>query len=323
MLPANTPFDITGTVRLDSAAAVASATSRLLAERFPAAELDASFLRHAFADVETIYWGRHPGYLGCDTPYHDLRHALDTALLVARMIDGYQAALGQTPAALNGREAELAVFLALCHDIGFLRKRAEEHICGATLVRQHETRSVDFARHYLADSPLADFAESAELIHVTNFAHATTIVLHGHPTQQAAIAKMIGSADLISQISDRCYLERARDFLYREFWLAGADRIRDSDGHETLLYADGDDLLTKTPGFYDHVVKHRLEKNFDGIYLLLKNHFAGVNPYTESMTANLDYLRQLIAEGRLSDGLRRHPVPLIPETPEVPRTVAP
>ena len=315
MLPANTPFDITGTVRLDSAAAVANATCRLLAERFPVEELLPSFLRRAFDDIEAIFWGEYPGYLPCDTPYHDLRHSLDTALLVARMIDGYQATVENSPGALSAREAELAVFLALYHDIGFLRRSDEGDISGATLVRTHETRSVAFARHYLTASPLEDYAESAELIHVTNFARATTDVLHGHREQQAAIAKLIGSADLISQISDRCYLERARDFLYREFWLAGMDRTRDASGQEVLLYQNGEDLLAKTPGFFDHVVKKRLEEDFGGIYRLLKNHFGGTNPYLESISANLDYLRQLIAEGRLSEGLRRHPAPLMPDQP--------
>jgi len=314
MLPADTPFDISGTVRLDSATAVSNAVTRLLAERFPASELYPAFIRRSFEDIEAIFWGEYPCYLRCDTPYHDLRHSLDTALLVSRMIDGYQIEYRDTPQSLNGQEAQLAVFLALYHDIGFLRREEEAHLTGAQLVRGHEERSVAFARRYLANSPLASCADGAQLILVTNFAHSTADLLHGHGAQQSAIAKMIGSADLISQVSDRCYLERARDYLYLEYSLSGTDRTRDESGNEVLIYRDGLDLLAKTPEFYEHLVMKRLESNFDGIYRVLEHHFGAFNPYLQSMEANLEYLRRLIAENRLSEGLRRHPNPLIPHS---------
>ena len=312
MLPANTPFDLTGTVRLDCAATVSDAVARLLIERFPDAESDLPFLKKAFDDVEAAFWGDFSGYLSCDTPYHDLRHALDTALLTARMVDGYQSIHARTVSALSGTEAVLAVFLALAHDTGFLRRIDEAHLCGAQLSQEHEARSVDFVRAYLAGGPLADFGDSAELIHVTCFAQATADVLHGHREQQAAIARMIGSADLISQVSDRCYLERCRDYLYHEIRVAGMDRTRDAAGQECIRYLDGIDLLAKTPGFYDGLVRRRLEDDFGNIQHVLGRHFGEVNPYADSIRANLDYLRRLIGENRLGDGLRRHPAPLLP-----------
>jgi len=229
------------------------------------------------------------------------------------MIDGYQIQYRDTPQLLTAKEAQLAVFLALYHDIGFLRREEEAHLTGAQLVRGHEDRSVAFARHYLADSPLASIASGAQLILVTNFAHSTADLLQGHRAQQSAIAKMIGSADLISQVSDRCYLERARDYLYLEFSLSGTDRTRDAAGNEVLIYRDGLDLLAKTPDFYDHLVKKRLEADFSGIYRVLEHHFGTFNPYLQSMETNLEYLRRLIAENRLTEGLRRHPNPLVPK----------
>lgn len=312
MSPPHDPFDLTGSVRLDSVAAIAGAVSGLLAQRFPAEELNPLFVRRAFDDIEAAFWGEYPGYLRCDTPYHDLRHSLDTALLVARMCDGYQAGQGDGAGRLSGIEAELAVVLALYHDIGFLRRRDERHLNGAQLTPQHESRSVAFVRRYLADSPLADYAASAELIHATNFACATADVLHGHVVQQQVIARMLGSADLISQLADRYYLERCRDCLYAEFVRAGLDRCRDAEGHEDVLYRDGEDLLRQTPVFYDSVVRKRLEKDFGNIQQVLDRHFGAVNPYAESMSRNLAYLRRLIAENRLREGLRRRPRPLIP-----------
>lgn len=312
MSSAHVPFDLTGSVRLDSVTAVAGAASELLARRFAAEQLDPSFLRRAFDDIEAAYWGEYPGYLRCDTPYHDLRHALDTALLVARMCDGYQAVHGGDAARLNGKEAELAVVLALYHDIGFLRRSDEKHLNGAQLTLQHENRSVVFVRRYLANGPLAAYVASAELIHATNFAPPAADVLHGNAAQQQVIARMLGSADLISQLADRYYLERCRDCLYAEFVLAGLDRSTDAAGHEEVLYRDGEDLLLQTPAFYDKVIRKRLEKDFGNLQQVLDHHFGAVNPYAESMARNLAYLRRLIAENRLREGLRRRPRPLIP-----------
>lgn len=311
MRPANTFFDITGTVRMDRAAAVNDAVEYLLLSRFPNDELHLPFLRRCFHDIESLFDGQYPGYLGCDTPYHNLRHSLDTALLMGRMLDGYQIFHGHTSSLLTSREATLAVVLALFHDVGYLRRCNESHLRGAQLMQEHESRSVCFVRRYLSDSPLACYVESAELIHATNFAYSTADVLQGHPVQQSAIAKMLGSADLISQLSDRCYLERCRDFLYQEFVLAGADRMCDANGHETVIYSDGIDLLTKTLGFYDHLASKRLEQDFSGIHHVLDLHFLGVNPYQASIDANMNYLRKLIDGGRLVDGLRRRPEVLL------------
>lgn len=306
------PFDLTGSVRLDSVTAVAGAVLALLARRFPADELNPPFLRRAFDDIEAAFWGEYPGNLRCDTPYHDLRHSLDTALLMARMCDGYQAVHGDDDARLNGREAELAVVLALYHDIGFLRRCDEKHLHGAELTREHENRSVVFVRNYLAGSPLADYAASAELIHATNFAQPAADVLHGHVAQQQAIARMLGSADLVSQLADRYYLERCRDFLYAEFVRAGLDRSSDAAGREVMVYRDGEDLLRQTPAFYDQLIRKRLQVDFGNIQQVLDTHFGELNPYAASMSGNLSYLRRLIADGRLREGLRRQPRALIP-----------
>lgn len=316
MIPAYPPFDPTGCVRLDSVAAVAAAVGELLARRFAASELNAGFLRRAFDDLEAAFWGEYPGYLPCDTPYHDLRHSLDTALLVARLCDGYQARHGDDAARLSGREAELAVVLALFHDIGFLRRRDESRLHGAQLTRQHESRSVAFVRVYLANSPLADDAASAELIHATNFAHATADVLHGHVAQQQAIARMLGSADLIGQLADRYYLERCRDFLYAEFVQAGLDRGIDAEGQEVVLYRDGEDLLRQTPAFYENVIQRRLEVDFGDIQQVLDSHFDGFDPYAAALQGNLAHLRRLIAANRLHEGLRRRPRALVPHGSE-------
>lgn len=302
--------DVTGTVNMVSPTAVADAVCGILTKRY-GGDVD-RLVRPAFVDIEDAFWGRYTGLLACDTPYHDLRHSLGTALLMARMVDGYEAAHGTGLPALGRDEGILAVLLALFHDIGFLRRGDEAHLNGACLIRDHEQRGVDFMRSYLAQGPFARFAEQAELIHATNFAKPIVDTLNGLPRELFVIGQMLGTADLVSQIAGRYYLERCRYFLFREFVAAGVDRTISPSGETIVLYSTAEDLLRKTPGFYEHLVKRRLDEDFAQVFRYVAPHFGGEDPYAASMRRNLDYLRELIRRDDFSS-LRREPVPLMPQ----------
>ena len=301
--------DVTGSVNMASPGAVADAICAILGRRFPG--FDQVLMRDGFIDIEDIFWGRYSGYLPCDTPYHDLRHSMSTALAMARMVDGYQAVHGGETGALSAEMATLGVLLALFHDVGFIRRLSEAGIKGACLIREHEQRSVDFMRGYLSGGPLERYAGQAELIHTTNFARSTSETLDGLSARMVDLGKMLGTSDLISQISGRYYLERCRHFLYQEFVDAGADRGISPSGETVVLYATPEDLLRKTPGFYDHLVKPRLENDFSHAYRYVGAHFGGVDPYQAAMQRNLDFLRGMIESDDFSR-LARKPVPLMP-----------
>lgn len=299
--------DVTGRVNMASPGAVVDAICAILATRYPG--FDEVVLRDGFIDLEDIFWGRYPGYLQCDTPYHDLRHSMSTALAMARLVDGYE--IEQGGSFLGAELAMLGVLLALFHDVGFIRTLAEAGTRGACLIREHEQRSVDFMRSYLAAGPLAGYARYAELIHTTNFARNPAATLEGLDVRFADLGKMLGTADLISQIAGRYYLERCRHYLYEEFVTAGADRMVEPSGEIVILYATPEELLSKTPGFYEHLVKPRLEKDFDRAYRHIAAHFGGDDPYSRAVQRNLDFLRGMIAEKNFAR-LGRKPVPLMP-----------
>jgi hypothetical protein len=303
--------DVTGTVNMASPGAVADAICAVLGRRY--AGFDEVLLRDGFIDIEDIFWGRRPGYLPCDTPYHDLRHSMSTALAMTRMVDGYEARHGGEQPALGPQLATLGVLLALFHDVGFIRKLSEARSKGACLIREHEQRSVDFMGPYLAAGPLAEYASLAELIHTTNFARCACDTLAGLGPQLVDLGRMLGTSDLISQISGRFYLERCHHFLFQEFVDAGADRTVSPSGETVILYATPVDLLRKTPGFYEHLVKPRLENEFQHAYAYIGDHFGGDDPYQRAMQRNLDFLREMIASNDFSR-MRRKPVPLMPES---------
>lgn len=302
--------DVTGTVNLSNPEAVTDAVCAILGRRYRHFEEDV--LRQGFVDIEDAFWGRYPGLLCCDTPYHDLRHSLGTTLLMARMVDGYEVSRGVDEPAIGSAEAVLVVLLALFHDIGFLRRESEAQIDGACLIHDHEQRGVDFVRDYLSRGPLARFVDQAQLIHATNVAKPMSPFLSGLPPLDGMMARMLGTADLVSQIGGRYYLERCRNFLYREFVAAGVDKTVSPTGETIVLYASPEELLRKTPGFYEHLVKRRLEEDFDGVYRYVASHFGGDDPYARAMQRNLNYLAELIRRNDFSS-LRRKPVALMPQ----------
>jgi hypothetical protein len=301
--------DVTGTVNLADPQAVANEVCAILARRY--GDQHIGVVQQAFADITDAFWGRFPGLLACDTPYHDLRHAFGTSLLMTRMVDGYESVFGSGPQALGAERGTLAVLLALYHDIGFLRAEHEAEINGASLVHEHEERSVVFMRGYLTRGSLAAHAGSADLIYATDFSKPIDDLIGHLPQDQFVIGQMLGTADLLSQIAGRYYLERCRHFLFSEFVAAGVDRTVTPSGHTQILYATPEDLLRKTPGFFNHLVEPRLNADFEKVYRYVSAHFAGEDPYAASVRRNLDYLQQMIASNDFS-GMRRKPVPLMP-----------
>jgi len=77
------------------------------------------------------------------------------------------------------------------------------------------------------------------------------------------LGSLLGSADIIAQMSDRCYLEKCRDRLYPEFLAGGIARKRLPDGNEEVLYESGEDLVRKTPHFYQGASR-RLDADLGG-----------------------------------------------------------
>lgn len=295
--------DPTGAVDLENPAAVEAAIGALLAARYGAA-WRADVLAAAVRDVVDAFRGEYPGLLRCDTLYHDLRHSLETGLTVARLLDGHARSLAPgSAAAIDADHALLAVLLAIFHDIGMLRRSGEAHLWGAVLTPVHEERSVEFVRAWLAQTPLASFAEKAELIMATKLVFALPAAW---PAADRLLASLVGSADLLSQIADRCYLEKCRDFLFVEFSAIGLAGAADTP------YPDRETLLAKTPDFYSGLVRQRLDAEFGGVHRLMWKHFSGTNPYETAIQRNLSYLNGILAAQDFTR-LRRHPEAFIGE----------
>lgn len=289
--------DPTESVDLQDPAAVLAAIDAVLRPRY-GADYGVPLLERAIDDLAKAFRGDYPGLLRCDTHYHDLRHALDSGLAMARLIDG--SAIARASAVVEEIDAEhalLGVLLALFHDIGLLRRDDEAHLQGAQLTPIHEARGTEFMRDYLGRTPLAHLAEKSQLIMVTR------LVWHMPPDLPAldrVIASMLGSADIMSQLADRAYLEKCRDFLFIEFSAIGLA------GAPGLPYPDPKTLLEKTPAFYTDFLRNRIHEEYDNADRFMAFHFGGKCPYANAIDRNIAHLSDVLANNNLSM-LRRIP----------------
>ena len=144
----------------------------------------------------------------------------------------------------------------------------------------------------------------ATLVHYTGYERpAETIPLND--TLLRRVGHMLGTADIIAQMADRCYLEKCRDRLYPEFVLGGLTKKRLASGREEILFTSGDDLVRKTPGFYLTAAK-RLDLQLARAYEYAGRHFKGQNLYLEEMQKNVRYA-QAVGSAPTAATLRRAP----------------
>src|SRR5262245_13197604 len=160
--------DVTNRVNVEDPMRVRDAVISLYAARFPG--LDTAPLVRVFADFQTLFQGNYPGYLGCDTLYHDMRHTLDMTLAMARLVDGHErsCAVGER---LGPRRAVLGVMVALLHDCGYVRRVAESAVeNGAVFTKTHVSRGSEFIAAYLPKVGFgAEASLASRLVHFTGY----------------------------------------------------------------------------------------------------------------------------------------------------------
>lgn len=296
-------YDVTNTVNVSSVGEVRDAVIDLYAELWPRACLDEVWL--AFHDFERLFNGRIPGYLGCDTVYHDIQHSLDVTLAAARLIVGYERTASEQDR-LGDDRAALGIICALFHDAGYIRDSADQRYRnGAEVTRWHVSRSAEWLRQYLPTIGWLHMARiAAQVVHFTGYEKQLDEIELDDP-RDSMLGHLLGTADLIAQMADRCYLEKCRDRLYLEFVLGGV-AIENEGTQQTVKYQSGIDLLLQTPGFYREVVKKRLDLDFNKAYRYVEALFEGHNPYIEFIERNIAYLEHIIETGQWPE-LRRLP----------------
>jgi hypothetical protein len=242
-------------------------------------------VRLAFSQVRSLFAGEFPGYRECLAEYHDFTHTMSVLLASARLLDGYNIERVFLP-------EEMAIQLllaALLHDTGYIQEDWDTEGTGAKYSRQHEQRSIEFLERHAGVfeieepeiEPIVRLIQSTDL--KTDFAR---IAFPSEEEQDAGA--ILGSADILGQMSDRAYLEKLL-FLYHEFREAGIP------GYETEF-----DILKKTRDFYE-AVKGRLRDTYLHVFELANHHFreryqVNRNLYIVAVDRQMAYLDRIIGD---------------------------
>lgn len=252
-------------------------------EEFQNGSTDLGQLLH---DVVDLYAGRWPGYEPCQVTYHTIQHATDVALLSARVLVGWNRSEAEP---FTKTHFKMTMAAALFHDSGYLKDRGDLEGHGGKYTFTHVERSKRILAGYLSEQrwPETTITQTVSLLDATEFGQSVDLVALYPEADIRRLASILGTADLIAQMSDVNYMANI-NALFQE-----VEEAYDLNGREELkrqgyrVYDSATEMLNETVNFYENVVLPRL-RNFGRMDRYLIAFFGhGRNPYLENITANL------------------------------------
>lgn len=290
-------FDVTNQVNTTDPVSVNGEVSRIFVALYPKASTHV--LSRSSKDLVRLHHGDYPGYRACDTSYHDLQHTLDVTLAMARLMDGYERSRDRTDT-LGPRLFGFGIVTALFHDIGYLRRATDtRHKNGAEYTLQHVTRGARFLEEYLSELGMAKLGPlAAQIVHFTGYERPVQKIRLPNLTFRL-LGNMLGTADIIAQMADRCYLEKCRDRLFVEFVEGGLAARDEADNRPSVRFTSAEDLVLKTPSFY-RTAMARLDDQLAGAYHYAETHFGGRNLYIETIDKNIRFATEVAKQRDLS-----------------------
>lgn len=274
-------------------AAVAAEVRKAYLAMFP--QGDPLFVPRVFGWVIECFTGHYADYQAIDARYHDFEHTLQVKLCMARLLKGRHDAKAQPP--LPQRMVELGLLAILLHDTGYLKKKNDRNGTGAKYTIIHVKRSAEFAEQLLREKgfPPDEIKSVQNMIRCTGIeAEINSIVFQSEAEKIAGFA--LASADLLGQMAADDYVEKL-PILYAEF----AEAARHNPEHADFvgMFSSAEDLMRKTPGFWEKFVKPKLERDFNGLHRFLGQPSPnGSNNYVERIENNIARLRRQLATAK-------------------------
>jgi hypothetical protein len=248
-------------------------------------EFQFDIIYHVFDDIVHLFRGDYPGYQECTTGYHDLKHTTDVFLAMARLMHGASIS-GQF---LTEDQIKLGLICALMHDTGYIQTLDDNSGTGAKYIQIDARRSIGFMYTYLKEHrfPHEAFTYYPQILKCTSL-DIKLNEIQFDSSEAKFLGKLLGTADLLGQMSDRTYLEKLL-FLYYEFKEAGI-----------MGYEQEFDILLKTIDFYT-MIRNRLSADLDNLNDLVRLHFKvcwNINEdlYMKAIDQNMAYLKFLLEE---------------------------
>jgi hypothetical protein len=277
-------------VDFDNPNAVAEFVRARFGELFPTSS--PALLQRLFGDVEDMFAGRDPAYAPIDLKYHNLRHTLMATVCMALILEGKCASDGDR--GMGPRDFELAIAAVLLHDSGYLKLKNDTQGTGAKYTYCHILRSCAFAASYLPLVGATD-VEIESVLSAINCTGPNSEI--GRLLFRNAISRVVGcalaTADYLAQLSDPLYPDKLGE-LYAEFCES------DDFAHvpqEMRAFKSEEDLVCRTPGFWVHFVKPKLETDYEAVYRYLEKPLgSGRNGYIAAAEQNFAKIGRRISE---------------------------
>jgi hypothetical protein len=256
---------------------------------------DPRFVPEAFRQIIECFAGKYHDYQAVDVPYHDLEHTLQGTLCMARLLRGRHQANARPQ--VTRRLFELGILAILLHDTGYLKKRDDRQGTGAKYTITHVQRSAQFAAELLGEKGFSP----SEIKAVQNMILCTGLeaTLNRIPFQnetERVVGFALGTADLLGQMAPEDYVDKL-PLLYTEF--AEAAAFTGDKTHMVSLYSSAEDLMRKTPEFWETFVQRKLKREFGGLYEYLNDPYPdGPNEYRDRIESNMKRLRERLATAK-------------------------
>ena len=241
-----------------------------------------SLLDKVFHDVNSIFAGNYSGYKKCDIVYHDLSHTLDVTLAMSRLLHG----AFEDGEQFSEKGLISGIIASLFHDVGYIQKECENEDNGAVFTLQHVERSTTFSKDYLTKNKINIDSESINNMILFTDMQIKMDKVEFDNNEYKLIAQILGTADLLGQMSARTYLEKLL-YLHVEF-LSGK-----IPGFENEY-----DLLKKTVDF-KKMVDRRFQDDLGRVNKHMQSHFntrwnSNFDFYQQAIENNMSFLSNLV-----------------------------
>jgi hypothetical protein len=252
-------------------------------------DADRNFVRTIFQWATECFEGRYEDYQPIDAHYHDLEHTLQGALCMSQLLSNRHRS-GAEPR-LTRKMFELGMLAILMHDTGYLKHKWDTEGTGAKYTLTHVDRSIQFAGALMGrhDCPAEDILAVQNMIRCTGVnVRLDTIQFQNELERIAGFA--LGTSDLLGQMAAPDYVDKL-PILYSEF--AEAARYNEGKMKGGSFFASAEDLMQKTPLFWEKHVQHKISVEFLGLFQFLNVPYpGGPNSYIERIEANIARLRR-------------------------------
>jgi len=255
---------------------------------------DPMFVPRVFGWAIECFTGNYRDYQAVDARYHDFEHTLQGTLCLARLLGGRHLA-GAEPQ-LTLQMFQLGLVAILLHDTGYLKKREDTQGTGAKYTVIHVHRSAEFAAQLLKEKGFnaSDIKAVQNMILCTGVNAALSVIPFQSDLEEV-VGWALGTADLLGQMAAEDYVDKLPT-LYAEF--AEAVAYSKDRTHFIAMFSSAEDLMHKTPTFWEKFVRMKLDRDFGSLHRFLNEPYpSGPNSYFECIEANIERLRRRIATG--------------------------